>query len=65
MKKYKITYLPTGRSRKMKSFFLYAVSNAEAIQNADDEMSRRFPDGKVISIQGPDYEFIDLLGRGK
>ena len=60
MDKYKVSFLPTKRSRKMKSFFLYAVSDAEVIQNADDEMSRRFPDGKVISIQGPDFGFIDL-----
>ncbi len=58
MEKYKITFLPTSRSRKMKAFFIYAAFDSEAIQNANDEINRRFPGGKVISIQGPDHGFI-------
>lgn len=60
MKKYKVSYLPTARSRKIKSFFLYASSNKIVINNAKDELKRRFRDGALISIQGPDYSFIDL-----
>ena len=60
MKKYKVTFLPTSRSRKMKAFFIYAAFDSEAIQNADDEINRRFPGGKVVSVQGPDHGFVNL-----
>ena len=60
MEKYKVSFLPTSRSRKMKSFFIYAAFDGEAIQNADDEINRRFPGGKVVSVQGPDHGFVNL-----
>jgi len=65
MEKYKVSFLPTKRSRKMRSFFLYASSNDAAIKAAKIGINRRFPDGRVISIQGPDHGFIDLPGRVK
>jgi len=60
MDKYKVSFLPTKKSRKMKSYFLYALSDKGAIKAAEIEINRRFPGGEIISIQGPDHGFIDI-----
>lgn len=60
MEKYKISYLPTSRSRKMKTLFIYAISNGGAVIAAEIEINRLYPDGELISIQGPNFEFIDI-----
>ena len=65
MDKYKISFLPTSRSRKMKTIFLYANTDVEVINNAKKRIKILYPDNELISIQGPDYGFIDLPGRGK
>ncbi len=60
MNKYKASFLPTGRSRKMRSLFFYASNDAEAIAKVEEQVRRQYPDGEVISLQGPDKQFIDL-----
>ena len=60
MEKYKVSFLPTSKSRKMKALFIYAGSKKGAVVAAEIEMYRRFPGSQLISIQGPDHEFIDL-----
>ena len=60
MNKYRVCFLPTKRSRKMKTFFVYANTDAKAILNAKDEMKRLYYDNEIISIQRPDHGFIDL-----
>ena len=60
MNKYKVTFLPTSISRKMRSVFIYANNDAGAISTADDNIKGQYPTGEVISIQGPDRSFIDL-----
>jgi len=65
MDKYKVSFLPTQRSRKMKSIFVYANTNDEVIQSAKKRLKLLYPDNELISIQAPDYEFIDIPGQIK
>ena len=60
MNKYKATFLPTGRSRKMHSLFFYASNDKAAIATVGERVREQHLDGEVISLQGPDHGFIDL-----
>ena len=60
MEKYKVSFLPTSKSRKMKTLFVYASSIRGAVIAAKIEITRLYPDGTLVSIQGADREFIDL-----
>ena len=59
MNKYKVTFLPTSISRKMRSVFIYANNDTRAISTAGDNIKGQYPTGEVISIQRPDRSFID------
>ncbi len=61
--KYKATFLPTGRSRKTRSLFFYASNDKVAIAKVGERVGWQYPDGVVISLQGPDRGFIDLEGE--
>ena len=63
MNKYKASFLPTGRSRKMRSLFFYASNDKVAIATVGERVLEQHPDGEVISLQGPDRQFIDLKGE--
>jgi len=63
MNKYKISFLPTHRSRKMHTLFFYASNDKLAINKAEERVHEQHPDGEVISLQGPDHQFIDLKGN--
>ena len=63
MIKYKASYLPTQRSRKMHSLFFYASSDAVAVDTVGERVRGHHPGGEVISLQGPDKQFIDLEGK--
>ena len=60
MNKYKVSFLPTHRSRKMHTLFFYASNDKLAINKAGERVRQQYPDGEVISLQGPDHQFIDL-----
>ncbi len=60
MNKYKASFLPTGRSRKMRSLFFYASNDKVAIARVGEQVRWQHPDGVVISLQGPDKRFLDL-----
>jgi len=59
----KVSYLPTHRSRKMRTLFFYASNDRVAIKSAGLRVHEQHPDGEVISLQGPDHQFIDLKGE--
>ena len=59
-KRYKASYLPTSRSRKMRSFFVQAGKDKGAVVEARDKMSTLYPGGVLISVQRPDRQFIDM-----
>ena len=63
MNKYKASFLPTGRSRKIRSLFFYASNDVAAIAMVEERVREQHPDGEVISLQGPDKRFIDLKGE--
>ena len=60
MNKYKASFLPTGRSRKMRSLFFYASNDTAAIAMVEERVREQHPDGEVISLQGPNRQFMDL-----
>ncbi len=63
MNKYKASFLPTGRSRKMRSLFFYASDDAVAIATVEERVREQHSDGVVISLQGSGRQFIDLKGE--
>jgi len=60
--KYKASYLPTKRSRKLRTIFVYAANDDEAVAKTGEELSRRFMDFDLISVQRPDRTFIGKEG---
>ena len=60
MNKYKASFLPTGRSRKIRSLFFYTSNDAVAINTVEERVREQHPDGEVISLQGPDKQFLEI-----
>ncbi len=58
--KYKATFLPTSRSRKIRSLFFYASNDRVAVNTVGERVREQHPDGEVISLQGPDKLFLEV-----
>ncbi len=60
MNKYKASFLPTGRSRKIRSLFFYASNDKAAIATVGERVREQHPIADVISLQGPDKQFMEI-----